>query len=68
MDINYIGNKIRAIRHNKSMSQVDLAEKSGVSALTIVRIENLQITEPHLVTLKAIANALGVSVGDLKGE
>jgi len=66
MDKDEIGKKIRFLRTQKKLMQYELAEKAGVSALTIVRIENGQV-EPLKVTLKCIARALKVSLDELVG-
>jgi len=61
-----IGAKIKEYRKATGMFQYELAEKAGVSSLTIVRIENGQ-TNPHKATLKCIFDALGVTVEDIDG-
>jgi transcriptional regulator with XRE-family HTH domain len=48
----------------KGLSQVELAERSGVSAYTITEIETGH-REPHGRTLRKLAAALGVEVADL---
>ncbi|MFA5432844.1 MAG: helix-turn-helix transcriptional regulator [Candidatus Paceibacterota bacterium] len=49
------------------MKQYELAKKAYITPLTLVRIENNR-TSPHSSTLAVIADALGVSVDELKGE
>ena len=60
-----IGEKIRELRKARRLSQIDLAMKSLVSPITIVRIENGQVN-PIPATLKCIADALEIKVEDLK--
>ena len=59
-----IGIKIKKLRKDKYMSQVDLAEKAKVSALTIVRLE-AGTYAPRIETLGQIAEALDVAIEDL---
>jgi len=62
-----IGENILLLRKRQGLKQYELAEKVGITALTLVRIETGQST-PQSTTLKCIADALGVSVDELKGE
>lgn len=57
--------KIRDIRIAKGMSQVELAEKSGVSRFTIIALESGSLTNTHFSTLFKIAKALDVALDDL---
>jgi putative transcriptional regulator len=56
--------ELRRLRKMKGLSQVELAERSGVSAYTITETETGQ-REPHGRTLRKLAAALGVEVADL---
>lgn len=60
-----MGNKIREIRERKGISQEDLARKANVSRATISKLENDEESEVKVGTLKAIAEALGVTVSKL---
>lgn len=57
--------RIRDIRIAKGMSQVELAEKSGVSRFTIIALESGSLTNTHFSTLHKIAKALEVTIDDL---
>ena len=57
--------KIKEVRIAKGMTQKELAEKSGVSRVTILELENGTKTSTTTDTLCSIANALSVSVTDL---
>lgn len=57
--------KIKEIREKKRMSQAELAELSGVSRATIIRIESVEDVVINTKTLEKLANALGVSVRTL---
>lgn len=56
--------KLRAVRESQLLTQVELAEKAGVHAITVSRIEQGEI-EPRFRTIKAIAGALGVDWHEL---
>lgn len=57
--------KIKEIREKKRMSQAELAELSGVSRATIIRIESADNVVINTKTLDKLASALGVSVRTL---
>lgn len=64
MTKNRLATKLKALRHQKGMSQEALAEVSGLSLRTIQRIEN-GITNPTGDSLKRLANALNVNPDEL---
>jgi transcriptional regulator with XRE-family HTH domain len=55
---------LKAIRERRKMTQAELAEKVGVSRLYVSRLEAGK-HDPPLSRVRAIAKALGVSVGRL---
>lgn len=55
------------LRLEKHLTQMDLAEKTGVSLDVVVQWENGD-TEPPIQDLISISDALGVSVDDLLGK
>lgn len=57
--------KIKEIREKKRMSQAELAEISGVSRATIIRIENTPEVVINTKTLEKLASALDVSIRTL---
>ncbi len=59
--ISKLGEKIKALRIEKGWSLQDLAQKSGISAAGIHRIESNGIT-PTITTMMKIADALGKKV------
>jgi len=59
-----VGEKIMIYRKRKRMNQSELAEKVGVAVMTISRIEKGN-EAPLTVTIRAIADALGVSLDEL---
>lgn len=61
-----IGEKIKALRSEKGMTQRELAEKSGLSRMAIGNYErNYRI--PTLDVLEQIANALDIATFELLG-
>jgi DNA-binding XRE family transcriptional regulator len=51
-------------RGNCAMTQAALAEKAGVNRVTVAEIETSR-KQGSIATLRALANALGVSLDDL---
>ncbi len=62
-----IGTRIIQIRNQKSMTQRELSERSGIAGSYLSRIENRRL-EAGPKTLRKIADALGVSLSDLFQE
>jgi transcriptional regulator with XRE-family HTH domain len=59
-----LGKTLQALRIKRGLSQEQLAERSGLSTITISFIEQGR-RKPQLKTLEKIADALGVRVKDL---
>lgn len=59
-----LGQNIRRIRRQKGISQIELADQFDADSPTISRIEAGN-TNPTIITLKKIADALEVEVSDL---
>jgi transcriptional regulator with XRE-family HTH domain len=59
-----IGDRLRAIREKKGLSQRDLGQPTGIQRTYISRVENGH-TVPSLENLKEIASALGVPLHEL---
>ena len=59
-----LAERLRAQRAARFLSQTDLAEKSGVSKATILRIEGGGYF-PHPRTIRALAEALEVQPSEL---
>jgi transcriptional regulator with XRE-family HTH domain len=58
------GERIRARRLERGLTQLELAEGAGVDRKTISRIENSRFS-PSLINIYAIADALNIEVRDL---
>ena len=62
--------KLTNLRHHRvlaGLTQEELAERAGVSPATIVRIERNQ-AEPHISTMRKLAQALNVDPTELLGD
>ncbi len=62
-----IGDRLRRLRRNRLLTQHGLAERAGVSHVTIARIETGQV-EPRIDTLRKLAKALDIEPTELLGE
>ena len=60
----WVGRNIRAARKAKGLSQFQLAERSGLSIDFIGKVER-GTASPSLESLKAIATAMNLSLGNL---
>jgi transcriptional regulator with XRE-family HTH domain len=63
----YIGDRLKTLRIRRALTQQELAEKAGISKTALNRIE-LNKAEPHMSTLRKLANALDVDPTELLGE
>ncbi|MBN1617741.1 helix-turn-helix transcriptional regulator [Candidatus Dojkabacteria bacterium] len=64
----HIGEIIQELRKKKDMTQEELAQKSGVSYTTLIKIERGSVQNPTVKTIKRIADALDASVDLLLGK
>jgi transcriptional regulator with XRE-family HTH domain len=55
----YIGERLKDLRVRQALTQEELAAKAGIGKNTVNRIER-NLTEPHMSTLRKLAQALGV--------
>lgn len=63
-ELENLGQRIRAIRMEKGMSQTDLAHSINKDQPSIQRVEAGKIN-PSYLYLKELANGLGVSLSEL---
>ncbi|MEV4758767.1 helix-turn-helix transcriptional regulator [Micromonospora sp. NPDC049559] len=63
-----IGDNVAALRRQVPMTQEQLAEASGVAAVTIRKLETNERTTARMATLSALARALGVTTSRLLGD
>jgi transcriptional regulator with XRE-family HTH domain len=59
-----LGRVLASLRERRGMSQGELAAKVGITQSTLSRMERGQ-GQPDAFTMRKLAEALGVSVGDL---
>jgi len=64
MRLTGIGDQVRAWRTKRGLSQRALAERAGVGYVLVARLE-LGQTDPRLSTLRRLAEALNITVGEL---
>lgn len=57
--------KLKQIRKDRKMTQEELAQVSGVTRQTIIRIEKEQCKEVTVKTLLLLSDALKCSISDL---
>lgn len=62
-----VGEKIKSLRIERSMSPADLAAKSGISTADLARVEQNELAPP-LGIIVNVAKVLAVPVGDLFGD
>ena len=62
-----IGDKLKEIRTRRLLTQVQLADKSGVNQVTIARIERNQV-DPRFSTIRRLAAGLDVDPTELLGN
>jgi len=55
----YIGDRLKDLRIERALTQQELADKAGIGKNTVNRIE-LNLSEPHMSTIRKLAEALGV--------
>ncbi len=60
-----MGYRIKEIRERKGMSQSELSDKAGVTRATIWKLETGENEVTTSKTLLKIADALGVTIGEL---
>ncbi len=58
MILSELGSKIRSLRKDKNISQVNLAKTVGISRNTLSKLENGYIANISIVTLDKVLNTL----------
>jgi len=56
--------KLRILRERLFLTQSELAEKAGISHITLNRLENKK-QKPSFKTIRKLAKALGVEPGEI---
>jgi len=60
----HIGERLRQLREERALRQEDLAKLAGIGNNTVNRIEKNR-TEPHMTTIRKLADALKVDPAEL---
>jgi transcriptional regulator with XRE-family HTH domain len=60
----HIGERLRRLRQERALRQEDLAKLAGIGKNTVNRIEKNR-TEPHMTTIRKLADALKVEPAEL---
>lgn len=60
----YIGDNLKRERTLNALTQEQLAKRAGVQTATVARIERDE-REPHMTTIRKLAEALGIEPRDL---
>jgi transcriptional regulator with XRE-family HTH domain len=54
-----IGDNLKRLRQREALTQAELAEKAGIAEMSLSRIER-NVADPHMSTVRKLANALNV--------
>lgn len=60
-----VGDKIKAIRKEKGLTQDALAKKADIPYTTLTKLESNVITKPSIQTVEKIAKGLGITIDEL---
>ena len=60
-----VGEKIKAWRKKKDITQDALAKKAGIPYTTLAKIESDVIRNPSLQTITKIVDGFGITIDDL---
>jgi transcriptional regulator with XRE-family HTH domain len=63
----YVGDRLKALRIRRALTQEELAQKAGLSKNAVNRLE-VDKAEPRMSTLRKLAQALGVDPSELIGD
>jgi transcriptional regulator with XRE-family HTH domain len=62
-----IGDNLKRLRQREALTQAELAEKAGIAEVTLSRIER-NVADPHMSTIRKLAQELGVHPRELVGD
>lgn len=63
--MNDYGTALRNAREKRSITQTELARRSGISRREISDIERGFTASPRLITMESLAHALGLTIDEL---
>jgi transcriptional regulator with XRE-family HTH domain len=64
LGVAHIGKTLKDRRFRAGLTQQELADKAGTTQTTVARIER-DAVEPEVTTIRKLAEALGLTPGDL---
>lgn len=67
IDLTKLADRLKAYRNETGLSQMSLANETGIGVATIYNIESGRTT-PNLLNLVILADFYGVTVSELLGE
>lgn len=62
MKLHEIGSKIKSLRKEQKLTQIELAKKCGISRVTLGKLERDEISNISLKTLDILLNTLGYEI------
>ncbi len=60
-----IGQRVRALREAKDLTQKELGKRARLHRVQVAQVEGDRYRSPRLETLRRLAKALGVSLAEL---
>lgn len=61
-----IGDNVKRFRQREALTQAELAKSAGIAEVTLSRIER-NLADPHMSTVRKLAEALDVAPRELVG-
>ncbi|MGB3752059.1 MAG: helix-turn-helix transcriptional regulator [Arcobacteraceae bacterium] len=62
MKLHEIGSKIKELRKEQNLTQIELAKKCGISRVTLGKLERDEVANISLKTLDILLNTLGYEI------
>lgn len=62
MKLYEVGNKIKSLRKERGITQIELSQSSGISRVTLGKLERGEIASISIKTLDLILNTLGYEI------
>ena len=62
-----IGDNVRRFRTREALTQAELAQKARITEMTLSRIER-NLSDPHMSTIRKLAQQLNVHPRELVGD
>ncbi len=62
-----VGDNLKRFRQREALTQAELAKKAGIAEVTLSRIER-NVADPHMSTIRKLADVLNVHPRELVGD